>query len=167
MTTKIVDISDEIYRELGEPVDISIASISHWLRTNIEKMNILLDRKYLINSISLEIEHDNNKVFGLAEKNIFKLLYSIYYYERLFRNALGAASVDSVVSVTDDGSTVTKINKNEIAKNYAQIRKQINDELVNLINRYHANEVAPVQIVGDDTMPGNFEKEVNTYIRIN
>jgi hypothetical protein len=167
MTTKIVDISDEIYRELGEPADISVASISHWLRTNLEKVNILLDKKYLINSINLEIENNNNEIFGLAEKNIFKLLYFLYYYERLFRNALGAASVDSVVSVTDDGSTVTKINKNEIAKNYAQIRKQINNELVNFINHYRANEVAPVQIVGDDTIPGNFEKDINTYIRIN
>ena len=55
MTTKIVDIADEVYRELGEPADISIASVAYWLRTNLGRLNVLLNKPYLISETTLEI----------------------------------------------------------------------------------------------------------------
>jgi homoserine dehydrogenase len=151
MTTKIVDISDELYREMGEPSDLSVASIAYWLRTNIGKLNVLLNKAYSIDESTLEISGDES--FTMTEKSIFKLLYSIQYYERLFRNALGSASVDSVLSVTDDGSTVVKVNKNELAKSYGQLKKQAYEELQSLLNKYELNEVTPLQVAGDDTIP--------------
>jgi len=167
MTTKIVDISDEIYRELGEPSDLSHASIAFWLRTNIGDLNILINKKFYIveNTLEVGVEENSGDSFGNIEKSIFKMLFSIHYYERLFRNALGAASVDSVVSVTDDGSTVVKINKNELAKNYSQLRKQINEELFLLTKNYNMNEAKPIQVTGDDIIPGNF-KDYNSAIDI-
>lgn len=164
MTTKIVDISDEIYRELGEPSDLSHASIAFWLRTNIGDLNILINKKFYIveNTLEVGVEENSGDSFGNIEKSIFKMLFSIHYYERLFRNALGAASVDSVVSVTDDGSTVVKINKNELAKNYSQLRRQINEELFALTKNYNMNEAKPIQVTGDDVIPGNFKDYNNT-----
>ena len=164
MTTKIVDISDEIYRELGEPSDLSHASIAFWLRTNIGDLNILINKKFYIveNTLEVGVEENSGDSFGNIEKSIFKMLFSIHYYERLFRNALGAASVDSVVSVTDDGSTVVKINKNELAKNYSQLRRQINEELLALTKNYNMNEAKPIQVTGDDIIPGNFKDYNNT-----
>jgi hypothetical protein len=164
MTNKIVDISDEIYRELGEPSDLSHASIAFWLRTNIGDLNILVNKKFYIveNTLEVGVEENSGDSFGNIEKSIFKMLFSIHYYERLFRNALGAASVDSVVSVTDDGSTVVKINKNELAKNYSQLRRQINEELLALTKNYNMNEAKPIQVTGDDIIPGNFKDHNNT-----
>ena len=164
MTNKIVDISDEIYRELGEPSDLSLASIAFWLRTNIGDLNILINKKFYIveNTLEVGVEENSGDSFGNIEKSIFKMLFSIHYYERLFRNALGAASVDSVVSVTDDGSTVVKINKNELAKNYSQLRRQINEELLALTKNYNMNEAKPIQVTGDDIIPGNFKDYNNT-----
>lgn len=153
MTTKIVDIADELYREMGEPSDLSIASIAYWLRTNIGDLNILINKKYFIDETTLEVSAPEGDSFGTIEKSIFKMIFGMHYYERLFRNALGAASVDSVVSVTDDGSTVVKINKNEIAKNYAQLRKQIVEELNILTKNYNLNEAKPIQVAGDDIIP--------------
>ena len=80
------------------------------------------------------------------------MIYSIHYYERLFRNALGAASTDSTLEITENGFTARKVNKNELAKTYAQLRKQISDELETLTKNYNLNEVEPVQIAGDDTI---------------
>jgi len=166
MTTKIVDIADELYREMGEPSDLSIASVAYWLRTNIGDLNVLINKKYFINETTLEISVPEGDSFGTTEKSIFKMIFSMHYYERLFRNALGAASVDSVVSVTDDGSTVVKINKNEIAKNYAQLRKQIVDELNMLTKNYNLNEAKPIQVVGDDIIGADFRNhDLNIYIR--
>ncbi|NBP00110.1 MAG: hypothetical protein EBU90_08255 [Proteobacteria bacterium] len=165
MTTKIVDIADEIYRELGEPLDISIASIAYWLRTNLPNLNILIDKKYSIGS-DLEVSGSELEPFTLNEKNIFKKMFIVFYYERLFRNSLGAASVDSVVSVTDDGSTVVKINKNEIAKNYSNLKLQAKEELNELITSYSLHGVSPIQVAGDDTIPGNIDtNDNNIYTR--
>jgi len=158
MTYKIVDIADEIYRELGEPSDLSIASIAFWLRTNIGDLNILINKKFYITNDTLEIgiEEGSGDEFNSIEKSIFKMIFSIHYYERLFRNALGAASTDSVLSVTDDGSTVVKVNKNELAKTYAELRRQISDELMVLTKNYNLNEAKPLQVAGDDTIPSPY-----------
>jgi hypothetical protein len=158
MTTKIVDVADEVYRELGEPADISIASIAYWLRTNIGKLNVLLGKPYLISETTLEIysSDEAKDPFGINEKAIFKKIYTVYYYERLFRNALGAASTDSVISVTDDGSTVVKINKNELAKTWLDAKKQSDAELKILLDKYEINAVVPLQVAGDDTVPSPY-----------
>ena len=112
MTNKIVDISDEIYRELGEPSDLSHASIAFWLRTNIGDLNILINKKYYIIEATLEIgiPEDSGDTFTDIEKSIFKMLYSIHYYERLFRNALGAASTDSTIEIDQNGFRAKRVN---------------------------------------------------------
>jgi len=154
MTTKIVDISDEIYRELGEPSDLSHASIAFWLRTNIGDLNILINKKYYIIESTLEIGilEDSGDTFTDIEKSIFKMLYSIHYYERLFRNALGAASTDSTIEIDQNGFRAKRVNKNELAKTYSDLRKQIVSELDILTRNYNLNESQPLQVAGDDTI---------------
>jgi len=154
MTNKIVDVADEVYRELGEPSDISIASVAYWLRTNIGKLNVLLNKPYLINETTLEIysSDEAKDPFGINEKTIFKKIYTVYYYERLFRNALGAASTDSVIDISQNGFSARKINKNELAKTYSELKKQADAELKILTDKYEINEIAPLQVAGDDTI---------------
>jgi hypothetical protein len=154
MTNKIVDIADEVYRELGEPSDISIASVAYWLRTNIGKLNVLLNKPYLINETTLEIysSDEAKDPFDINEKTIFKKIYTVYYYERLFRNALGAASTDSVIDISQNGFSARKINKNELAKTYSELKKQADAELKILTDKYEINEIAPLQVAGDDTI---------------
>jgi hypothetical protein len=154
MTNKIVDISDEIYRELGEPSDLSHASIAFWLRTNLGDLNILINKKYYITEDSLEIgiPEDSGDTFGDIEKSVFKMIYSMHYYERLFRNALGAASTDSTIEIDQNGFRAKRVNKNELAKTYSDLRKQIADELQTLTKNYNLNEARPLQVAGDDTV---------------
>ena len=154
MTTKIVDVADEVYRELGEPADISIASVAYWLRTNLGKLNVLLNKPYLISDTTLEIysSDETNDPFGINEKTIFKKIYTVYYYERLFRNALGAASTDSVIDISQNGFSARKINKNELAKTYSELKKQADIELKILTDKYELNEISPLQVAGDDTI---------------
>lgn len=160
MTNKIVDIASELFNEFGEPSDLSIPAIAYWLRTNIGDLNILINKKYIIDETTLEIASEENETFGNIEKSIFKMLYSIHYYERMMRKSLYDATLDSVISISDEGSSVTKINKNEMAKTFATLRKQINDELMELTKNYNLNEAKPLQVVGDDTIPGLYPGEV-------
>lgn len=154
MNVLVVDVADELYREMGEPADLSIPSIAWWLRVNIGELNITINKAYTINETTLEIEVPSGDSFGDAEKSIFKMLFSIHYYERLLRNALGAASTDSTIEIDQNGFRARRINKNELAKTYAQLRKQINDELIELTKNYNLNENRPLQVAGDDTQPG-------------
>jgi hypothetical protein len=154
MTYKIVDVADEIYRELGEPSDLNIASIAFWLRTNIGDLNILINKKFYIIDSTLEIgiEEGSGDEFKDIEKSIFKMIYSMHYYERLFRNALGAASTDSTIEIDQNGFRAKRVNKNELAKTYSDLRKQIADELQVLTKNYNLNEARPLQVAGDDTI---------------
>jgi len=160
MNIKIVDIATELYDEFGEPSDLSIPSIAYWLRSNIGDLNILINKKFYINENTLEVTSDDESdIFGNIEKSIFKMLYSIHYYERMMRVSLYNATLDSVISISDEGSSVTKINKNEMAKTFATLRKQISDELNTLTKNYNLNEAKPLQVVGDDTIPGLYPGE--------
>ena len=48
---KIVDIADEIFRELGEPSTISIPAISFWIRSNVGELNNRINTTFKINEI--------------------------------------------------------------------------------------------------------------------
>ena len=52
---KIVEIADEIFRELGEPCTLSIPAIAYWLRSNVGELNNLIYTSYSINPKDLEI----------------------------------------------------------------------------------------------------------------
>lgn len=165
---KLVDVADELYREMGEPSDWSIASIAWWLRANIGDLNISINKRFYIDDATLEIlpEAGSGDLFTSPEKSIFKMLFAIHFYERLLRNALGAASTDSVIEINQNGFSARKINKNELAKTYAQFRKQVNDELETLIKGYNLNEARPLQVAGDDTIAEpNRNYTYNTHIR--
>lgn len=184
MTIKIVDIADEIYRELGEPEDISIASIAFWLRTNLGKLNILIDKKYSINQIDLEIEAISPDTFTIIEKAIFKKMYNISYYDRQIVNLIGKSrninliSTDSNTSginnadsiqISENGFTYQKSSSTKTANetikantqfirqlglNFVELKKQEVSELQTLVDTYNLNSVGPLQVAGDDTIEG-------------
>ena len=185
MTTKIVDIADEIYRELGEPSDVSIPSIAFWLRTNIGKLNILINKRYTINTLDLEIDVISSETFTITEKSVFKKMYNISYYDRQIINLIGKSrninlvntdvstsginSADSI-QISENGfsyqrSSSTK-TANETIKantqfirqlglNFVELKKQEIAELEMLTKNYNLNEITPLQIAGDDTVVAN------------
>ena len=75
MAIKVVDIADEIHRELGSPSDLSIPAISYWLRTNIGKLNNLLYLSLTVDDDTLEFSTDLTD----DQSVIFKKLYIIHY----------------------------------------------------------------------------------------
>ena len=40
---KVVDIADEIFRELSEPSTLSIPAIAYWVRSNVGELNNYLN----------------------------------------------------------------------------------------------------------------------------
>jgi hypothetical protein len=129
MTNKIVDISDEIYRELGEPSDISVPSIAFWLRTNLGKLNILINKKYSISTLDFEVDAIENEVFTIIEKSIFKKMYNIHYYDRQIIKLIGRSNSINLISTdtSNSGDNVTTGTANsdtiEISENGFSYKK--------------------------------------------
>ena len=148
----VTSIAQEIYEELGEPSDLSISAIAAWVRRNIGGLSNLINRPFEVNSTTLEI----NPNLGDAEKYIFKKMYSVYFFDLRIKSTGSLASTD-FITIKDDIGSVQKANKNEILKSYISVRKQEYDELKDFVNKYELNEVTPLQVAGDDTIPGVYD----------
>ena len=91
---KVVDIADELFREVGEPSTYSIASISYWVRANIGRLNSHINTFFVINSsfeISQETDTKNDNVLVKSEINldeaaVLKKMFLIHYYDREIRS---------------------------------------------------------------------------------
>ena len=165
---KVQDIADEVYRELDSPTALSIPAIAYWLRVNIGALNNLIHANFYINSTTLEIEHvvcDVVTEINEEEKAILKKMYLVHYYDVQLRASLGAASTDGVLEVSSDGSTVRKINKNELSKTYSFVRRQENADLDRLVTSYKSSLSTPRQVAGDATVEGVHTPSTTTYHR--
>ena len=72
----VTSIAQEIYEEMGEPDDFSIAAIAAWVRRNIGGLNNSLNASFSIDSTTLEITPNLTD----TEKYIFKKMYSISFF---------------------------------------------------------------------------------------
>ena len=94
------------------------------------------------------------KEITIDEGAILKRMFLIHYYDREIRTNITNAGTDTIVQVTDQGSTVRKINKNEVVKSLTTLKRQEYDEMRALISDYRRAEIRPRQVVGDDTIKG-------------
>lgn len=165
---KVVDIADEIYSDLGSPSSLSIPPIAFWIRTHIGELNNHIHTAYVINATTLEIEQakpdSTMESIGLDETSVLKKMYTVYYYDTKIRYNIGAAEQDTVIEVSDGGSSVKKINKNEVVKSLTSLKRQEYIELQKLINGFKISRSEPRQVAGDDTVAGEYGED-NTYDR--
>ena len=148
---KIVDIADEIYRELATPSDLSIPAIAYWLRSNIGGLNNLIHTEYTIRDYDLELVNTDGVEIADNEKTIFKKMYMIHFYDQKLRANMVSLTTDTVLSVRDGDSSVTKLNKNEVNKSIAAVKNQEYMELSIMVGAYKSSKGVPRQVVGDDT----------------
>lgn len=138
----ITDIATSIFQDLGEPDGISIPSISYWLRNAVKNgklSNALLDDYYLIDGeISPSMESGG--------EDILKLLYKVYYVERILLNNLTEATLSSIQSVKEGNRQITKFNKNEIAKTYKQLLDTVREDLRSAKLAYQNKRISDEQI---------------------
>ena len=121
---KVVDISDDIHRELGTPTGISIASISHWVRGNIGALNNYINSTYLEDATTLELNDADSVEIGNEEVAILKKMYHVYYYDSQLRTNINTLSTDTIVFVSDQGSSVKKVDRLDVARHLGQIKKE-------------------------------------------
>ena len=104
---KIVDIADEIYRELGEPSTISIPAISFWIRSNVGELNNRINTTFKIVD------------YGTEAYEFSGSFVAPQYEPQAFNEATGAlglsisgndgtASVPAIVSIQAEEASILK-----------------------------------------------------------
>jgi hypothetical protein len=161
---KVVDIADEVYRELGSPTDLSISAIAFWIRTNIGELNNLLFTTYDVHVSTLELLDADNAEITAEAVAIMKKMYSIHYYDLQIKKNITSLSTDTILEVSDQGSSVKKVNKNEINKTLSSVRNQEIVSMKNLITAYRLRSAEPRQVAGDDTVAGDYGNEDTTRV---
>ena len=142
---KIVDIADQIFRDLDTPSDLSIPAVAFWLRHNVGALNNHISTDFVIKAETGELLNSKDKEIDAEATAILKKMYIVHHYSVKLRSALGATTTDTVISVSDDNSSVTKINKNEVSKTYAQVRRQEYSEMQEMIHAYKIGKAVPRQ----------------------
>lgn len=159
---KVVDIANEIYIDSGSPTATSIPAIAFWIRGKVGEINNLLIEEFVI-SDAYEITRADGTEISIEAVSIIKKLYKIYDYEVQIRTHMNALLTDSVLEVSDQGSSVKRVNRNEVSKTFASLKNSETTALNKLVQDYRNRAAQPGQIVGDDTVPSYYP--LSTYPR--
>ena len=162
---KIVDIANEIYRELGEPSTTSIPAIAFWVRSNIGALNNYLNESFTIND-SYEIVDPNLAEINIQAVAVLKKMYSIHDYDLKIRANIYSITTSDIISISDKGRSITKVNKNEVTKAVTSLKNEEEKNLQALVVAYKNRDSTPIQVVGDDTVVGSYNR-YNTYTNYN
>lgn len=144
----LLELSTTISQDLGNPDSPTVGVINYWLRHAVFTLNNLINTSYTIDATDGSIEPD----IGDQESAILKKMYFVYFYDTKIRANLGAAAIDSVLEVSENGALVRLTNKNEISKSYIQMKRQEQEELNSLVAMYRANNATPQSVDGNDDL---------------
>ena len=104
---KIVDIADEIFRELGEPSTISIPAIAFWIRSNVGELNNRINTTFKIVDYGAEAyEFSGSFVSPAYEPQAFNEATGALGLSVSGDN--GAASVPAIVSIQPEEASILK-----------------------------------------------------------
>ena len=154
---KVVDIAQEIFMDLGEPSDLSIAALSYWIRANVGKLNSIIFENFALNQDFeiVDTSSDDTEI-NIDAVAILKKMYLVHRYSVIIRSKLTDLDSDDVIEVQDQDSKVKRVDENQLIKTISAEKKQEEDELRYLINSYRTKSFDPKQMVGDDIVAGRY-----------
>jgi hypothetical protein len=148
-----------VYTELDEPDNFSIAKISAWFldNANVGKLNNLIGTQ--ISGVAYKDQYGVVTGYDLVpnpsndQLAIYKMMFDFEYFKNQARFATSSSLVEGEdwVTLGEGDSRVQRINKNEIAKNYRALARDIKQDLDKAVKMYLKYNSIPDQIVGDDT----------------
>ena len=145
MGVYLTDLASTSWIELGQPSDISVPEIRYFFTQNIGKLNVLLFTDFTIDSTQ---EVSPFASFTYDEANIYSKMYEIKYYNKKVNDNLGAVSIDSIQEYSAEGTTIRRFSRGEIAKTYLSLRRDLSQELRDLITAFRIKKSVPRSISG-------------------
>jgi hypothetical protein len=152
------DFIDEVYEDLVDQSQYSKAYLSGWFLadSNLGKLNASIDSCYEIDRLTgvsgVVTGREINPWLGAEEQSIYKKLFDYEYFNRQAKYALSGVGgrVAEWVSIKEGDSSVTRVNKSEMAKTLKGMARDAKDDLDSLIKNYLRFRAVPQQVVGDD-----------------
>ena len=145
IATDIGLFASGIYENLGNPSNTSVAFISGWLGSNIGQLNISIESAYT----SIPASGIILPALGVDEVSVYEQMFNQKFYTQAANSNLGASAYDWS-EITEEGSTVRRVSKNEIAKTYLSLAKESKDQVIKLTHLYRKNKAKPVSVTGND-----------------
>jgi hypothetical protein len=135
----LIDLSENLWFELGEPTDTSVVKILKYLIFHIGDLNDLIAENYVIsgNDSSPELSDDTAAIYAA--------LYMDYYYQKQSRDNLGAAGIQ-VLEVREADSVVRVASRTEVSKTFLQLKNQNKDYLNKLVDSYRRWKCVPASL---------------------
>jgi hypothetical protein len=160
------DFIRSIHEEIGEQAGYSYEYLAYWFvgNYNLGRLNSLIGTCFSgsyetgvhgeLTSYSISPE------MGGDEEAVYQKIFEIDFYSKQARNVLaGAASYGSGIdwiSVREGDSSITRVNKNEVAKSYKSMVDASKSDLQLLVNSYLKFRATPQQVAGDDVVEGGY-----------
>jgi hypothetical protein len=132
----ITDLATSIWKDLGEPSDMSVSYIQTKLVSEyfIGKLNINMPAAYSIVNGDIFPALDN---IGQA---IYALMYkSEYYANRITKLLSGYSAATTWVELSDGDSKIRRASPTEMAKALKDLKAQIDSDMHNIIHAYRMN----------------------------
>jgi len=133
---KLIDLSNYLYQELGEPTTPTITDITFILRNLVGELNNLISTEYCI------VDQDYCPELGESEAAILGNLYLLRYYNKMINNNLGASAYNWN-ELREGDSVIRKVSNNEISKTYLQLKNTISEYIKFLVSSYKQNQCVP------------------------
>ncbi len=150
----VQDIASEIWQSINQDSSTSIASISYWVRANLGYINNVLMESFIINDSYEITDQSGATTIPIEAVAIIKQLYIIYDLGLQIRANFSNLNTDSVIEVEDDNSSVRRVDRNQVAKTLASLKKDEMQTLKDLVTAYRYRNSSPKQTVGDDIYGG-------------
>ncbi len=161
-----IDWSTNLWKnELAEPTNISVPALCAYYRSNVNDLNNILGTCFKLNTVQgsinfLELVGDAGLIDDDAA-NCYKYLYLVSYYGRMIRAFTGVGDINLTIQVSSDEGTVRFTDRAGLAKIYLQLRKDTENTLKNLVNKYKFRKQTAVDVQGDDqyVSPRSFSQQ--------
>ncbi len=140
----IGDLAEDImeYEFDNDTTITNTLAVSGWLVANLGQLNTLIYKDFSGEDAALDTE----------AASIFKEVYIYNFYNKQTRNSLrGIGSTgdsSSILSLRDGESSVSFVNRNEVAKVYRGLTNESKAKLDGLVAQYNIYEAQPQQVGG-------------------
>lgn len=165
------DFVNSVSSDLGDRDDYSPTYLIGWFldQANLGYLNNQIDGCYQVTpylspagkatGIGIEPPLSNQ------ELAIYKANFDTFFYAREAKLALsGAYNIGSWQTLKEGDSTVTRVNRSELARTYQMFRKDAQDNANNLVKQYLKSKSKAQSVDGTDTIDGGYWAESSRNI---
>jgi hypothetical protein len=165
------DFIRSVYEEIGEDAGYSYEYLAYWFagNYNLGRLNTLIDTRYsgsyTIGDYGEMTDYVVSPEMGSEETAIYQKIFEIDFYSKQARNTLrGAAGYagGDWISLREGDSSITRTNRNEVAKSYKSLAGDAQIELDKMVQSYLKFRATPQQVVGDDVIEATYYRGITS-----